>query len=152
MTPMVRNLWKMPWSTLFGMIIGGSAVLMTPAVIGPLRDAYDIAFPVLRMQGKLVAREPDAVVIHITGEKVRGDECRLRSVYGYTIMPNGLHADAIATRIDMPQTSRDRDRGYYDIGMWRVVPVNPGALRVLVVTQHDCVGRIVLSTIADVTL
>ena len=79
----------MPWSTAFGVLIGVGAVLMTPAVIGPVRDAYDLAFPVLRMHGTLVKREPDAVIVHISGEKVRGDECRLLAVYGYALMPDG---------------------------------------------------------------
>ena len=151
MTP-IRNLWRMPWSTAFGVLIGVGAVLMTPAVIGPVRDAYDLAFPVLRMHGTLVKREPDAVIVHISGEKVRGDECRLLAVYGYALMPDGRLADASATRIDVEQVGRVRDAGHYDIGHWRVVPVSMAATRVRVVTQHDCVGRVVLSTIADVPL
>ena len=148
----IRNWWRMPWSTAFGVLVGVGAVLMTPTVIGPLRDAYDTAFPVLVMTGKVIEREPDAVIVHISGEKIRGDECRLLSVYGYAIMPNGLLADATATRIDAPATGRVRDKGHYDIGNWRIVPVDRNAVRVRVVAQHDCVGRVVLSTIADVGL
>ena len=151
MTP-IRNLWRMPWSTALGVLIGVGAVLMTPAVIGPVRDAYDLAFPVLRMHGTLVEREPDAVIVHISGEKVRGDECRLLSVYGYAVMPDGRLTDASATRIDAPQVGRARDKGRYDIGHWRVVPVTMDAARAMLVAQHDCVGRVVLSTIADVAL
>ena len=144
--------WRMPWSTAAGVVIGVGAVLMTPTVIGPLRDAYDQAFPVLRMHGTVVARESDAVTIHIKGEKLRGDECRLLSVYGYAVMPSGALADATAKRVDIQETGRVRDAGVYDIGHWRVVPVSKNAVRVKVVTQHDCVGRVVISTIADVPL
>ena len=147
-----KNAWRMPWSTLFGVLIGVGAVLMTPTVIGPLRDIYDKAFPVLKMNGKIVERTEHSVVLHIIGEKIRGDECRLLSVYGYAILPNGLLSDATATRIDSVATGRIRDRGAYDIGLWRIVPVNLDAVRVRVIAQHDCVGRVVLSTIADVAL
>lgn len=149
---LVSNWWRMPWATLIGVAIGVGAVLMTPTVLGPLRDLYDDLFPVLRMSGTLVERDGDAVLIHIRGEKIRGDECRLLSVYGYAVMPDGRLTDATATRVDAPQQNRVRDRDHYDIGIWRVHPVLPGAVRAKVITQHDCVGRVVLSTIADVML
>ena len=148
----LRLPWRDPFTAFFGMLFGVLMVLATPSVIGPVRDWYDTMFPVLRMQGSVVERDNHSVVVHITGEKIRGDECRLLSVYGYSVMPNGILADATATRIDAAPTGRVRDRGYYDIGFWRVVPVTDRAARVMVVTQHDCVGRTVLSTIADVAL
>lgn len=148
----LRNFWRMPWSTLSGVVIGVAAVLIAPSVVGPMRDAYDGAFPVLRMTGEVVKREPGAVVIHIKGEKVRGDECRLLTVYGYTVAPSGVLIDASATRVDAVATGRVRESGHYDIGWWRVVPVSMDAKRAIVMTQHDCVGRVVLSTVADVAL
>lgn len=146
------SMWRMPWSTLMGAVIGVTAVLVTPNAVGPIRDLYDRYFPVLRMSGTVVERSGHSVVLHITGEKVRGDECRLLSVYGYAVMPSGFLADATATRLDREANSRVRDKGHYDIGLWRVVPVTDQAVGVRVVTQHDCVGRVVLSTIADVAL
>jgi hypothetical protein len=148
----LRNFWTMPWSTAAGGILGVLTVLATPNLVGPLRDAYDTAFPVVRMSGKLVQRDGDAVVLHISGNKLRGEECRLLAVYGYAVDAKGLLYDAVATRIDAPATNRMREAGSYDIGLWRVQPVVPGAVGVRVVAQHDCVGRVILSTIAEASL
>jgi hypothetical protein len=148
----MANVWRMPWSTLIGVCIGVGVILVTPQVIGPLRDAYDRQFPVLRMTGTVVAREPDAVVVHIRGEKIRGEECRLMDVYGYALDKDGRLHDATATRIDKPSENRVREAGVYDIGHWRVKPVPPNMTAIKVMTSHDCLGRVVLSTIAEVTL
>jgi hypothetical protein len=85
------DLWRMPWSTFIGVLLGVTLVFVTPSVVGPLSDIYDSAYPVLRMKGTVEAREADAVVLHISGEKMRGDECRLLAVYGYAV-----HADELA--------------------------------------------------------
>jgi hypothetical protein len=148
----IGNFWRMPWSTAFGVMIGVLAVLSTPTVIGPLRDVYDASFPVLRMTGTVVSRDGDSVTLHIKGEKLRGEECRLLAVYGYGIDRQGRLSDANASRTDAAVENRVRDRGVYDIGLWRVRPIGPDAVAVRVVTQHDCIGRVVLSTIAEATL
>jgi hypothetical protein len=142
----------MPWSTLLGVCIGILAVLATPTFVGPVRDLYDANFPVLRMSGEVISREGDAVVLHIKGKKLRGEECRLLTIYGYAVDIHGRLSDATATRIDQEQTARVREEGDYDIGLWRVRPINPDSVAVKVVTQHDCVGRVVLSTIAEAAL
>jgi hypothetical protein len=149
---MIAHAWRMPWSTLAGIVIGVFVVLVTPTWVGPLRDAYDSSFPVLRMSGTVVARDDDSVTLHIRGEKLRGEECRLLSVYGYAVGPSGRLSDATATRVDQQPTARVRDAGDYDIGHWRVRPVTSDAVAVKVVAQHDCVGRVVLSTIAEANL
>jgi hypothetical protein len=104
------------------------------------------------MSGEVVSREGDAIVLHIKGKKLRGEECRLLSVYGYAIDAKGRLSDATANRIDTEQTNRTREEGDYDIGHWRVRPINPDSVAVKVVTQHDCVGRVILSTIAEAKL
>jgi hypothetical protein len=142
----------MPFSTVLGVVLGVFAVLAMPSWVGPVREAYDSIFPVLQMKGVLVDRQGSAVMIHIQGRKLRGEECRLLHVYGYAIQQDGRLSDATATRIDQPIDGRTRDAGFYDIGIWRVQPVDEDATGVKVVTQHDCVGRVVLSTIAEVTL
>ena len=148
----IKNFWRMPWSTLAGVILGGSVVLMMPAFIGPLRDAYDAYFPVVRMTGALHEKTDSYVVLHITGEKVRGEECRQLAVFGYSIDAAGRLHDAVAQRIDPVQAGRVRDKGYYDIGLWKVQPIYPNSVAVKVVVQHDCVGRVVLSTLAETAL
>jgi hypothetical protein len=142
----------MPWSTAIGVCIGVLAALATPAMVGPVRNLYDDLFPVTRMRGELVEREPGAVVLRITGEKLRGNECRLLAVYGYSVLPDDSLADADASRIDAPAAPRLRNAGSYNLGLWRVAPVAADATGVRVVAQYDCVGRIVLSVIADTDL
>ena len=142
----------MPCSTAVGVLIGGSGVVVSPSVVGPVLDAYDRVFPVMRMSGVLVEREPDAILIDMTGEKLRGKECRLLSVYGETLMPSGKWVDATATRIDREQVGKVRGAGQYDIGRWRIKPVSMDAIRAKVLMQHDCVGRVVISVVADVAI
>lgn len=149
----ISNLWKMPWSTLMGVCIGVAAVMSLPEIAGPLRGWYDDQFPVLRMSGKIVDRRGDAVILEITGEKLRGEECRLVSVYGYTVDGAGMKdTRAIVERVDRQATGQVRDDGYYNIGLWSVRPVGPDVKRVQVYTHHDCFGRAVLSVIADVAV
>ena len=147
--PVVRML-SMPWASLLGVFLGITIVLAIPAFVGPLRDTYDEYFPVMNMTGALESRDIDSAILRIKGQKVRGDECRLLSTYGYSIQPDGFLKDASAIRVDRPATGRVRDKGYYDIGLWRVHPVETNAVGAQVVMQHDCVGRVVLSTVADV--
>jgi hypothetical protein len=146
---MIGRFWRMPWSTAFGAIAGIVIVLTMPSVIGPLREWYDASFPVLKMSGDVISRDSDSVSLHIKGEKLRGEECRLLAVYGYAIDKEGRLSDANATRMDVAVEGRIRDKGLYDIGIWKIRPVRKDAVAVRVVTQHDCIGRIVLSTIAE---
>lgn len=142
----------MPWSTLTGALVGVLLVIAVPEWAAPLRNLYDSQWPVLRMTGVVVERDSDSVVVHITGRKLRGEECRLLSVYGYSVDAVGRLSDAVATRVDREQASRARAEGDYDIGLWRVRPVGPDAVSVKVMTSHDCLGRVVLSTIAEASL
>lgn len=140
----------MPFAILAGVIIGVSVVYVTPQLLGMATAAYDSVFPVLTMRGELVSRDADYVDVHIRGTKHRGEECRLVSVYAYTVRADGLRADAFANRMDQPQAGRLRGVGEWDIGIWRVRPVDSLASRAEVWTHHNCVGRDVLTRIADV--
>jgi hypothetical protein len=146
----VLRFWRMPWSTLAGACIGILLVLGTPDIVAPVRDAYDALRPVLRMQGQLVSRDADGVLLHIHGTKLRGEECRIVAVYGYARQRGGSLTDAVATRVNGPQDKRPREQGQYDIGLWRVAPLGPDPVGAKVVAHHECVGRVILSTIAEV--
>lgn len=147
-----RAIAAMPVAVLVGSVIGVMAVYIAPQFVGSVTAVYDDIFPVLTMSGKLVNKGPDYVDIHIKGKKHRGEECRLMNVYGYTRRPDGLRADAVATRIDKSETRRIRDEGDWDIGIWRVQPVDSLADRAEVWTHHNCVGRDILTRIAEVRL
>lgn len=150
MRPAMRAVVAMPFSILFGATLGLVGLYTAPQIMGWITSAYDEAFPVVTMRGRLVARGDDYVDIHIAGVKNRGEECRLQNVYGYTRRADGLRADAQATRQDKPETRRLRDQGAWDVGIWRVQPVDPLADTAEVWTHHNCVGRDVLTRIAEV--
>lgn len=142
----------MPLTIIVGVVTGLMIAWTAPAMVSWATDAYDAAFPVMRMSGTLVEAGSDYADVAITGRKLRGEECRLHSVYAYSLRSDGSRADASATRVDRPASSRLRDHGVYDIGVWRIYPVIANAARVQVWTHHVCVGRDVLSMIADVPL
>jgi len=148
----VLQFWRMPWSALFGACVGVLMVLSTPEIVTDIRGVYDKFRPVLKMSGTVVSRDEDSVTLHITGEKLRGEECRLLSVFGYSVDKDGRLFDALAERIDRTATRRVREQGNYDIGLWRVKPITPDAVGVQVVAQHDCVGRVVLTVMAEARL
>jgi len=141
---------EMPIAAALGLIIGLGAAAVGPHVVGGSLALYDEMFPVMSMTGHVVAADSESVTIHITGRKNRGEECRLVSVYGYTFNGSDPPLDAVAERIDKPAEGRIREKGFYDIGRWRVYPVGLNATRVEVWTHHECVGRPILSKIAEV--
>lgn len=149
---LLRLLVGMPLTVALGIGIGLLIAWSAPQFVGLATEAYDEAFPVLRMRGELVDVQADYADLRIRGEKLRGEECRLVKVYAYTVRSDGSRADADALRQDLPQTARPRPAGVYDIGVWRVRPIDAAAVRAQVWTHHSCVGRDVLSLIADVAL
>jgi hypothetical protein len=149
----MKRLLQMPFAIFVGIVFGLLFSLLMPVLGGSFLSAYDGVFPVLRMSGTIVSKDGDSVVLHISGVKLRGEECRLVSVYGYTVDDKSMrYTDAIVQRVDMAQTGRVRDKGLYDIGLWSVRPVGSDTKRVQVYTHHECLGRAVLSIIADVSL
>ena len=149
---MIRPFIEMPVAATVGVIAGLLMAFFAPQLVGGALGIYDANFPVLTMSGTITKVEPSAVTVHIQGTKHRGEECKLVNVYGYTVNAIGVRKDAIAERVDTPSTGRVRDKGTYDIGLWRVYPVDADAVSVQVWTHHDCVGRPILSKISDVTL
>lgn len=149
---MIHNLTKTPMAAIVGVILGLGLAIMAPQISTSLLSAYDNHFPVLTMTGSIVKVEASAITLKISGTKHRGEECRLVSVYGYTLSADGIKHDAIAERVDTPAMGRIRDKGTYDIGLWRVYPVVSNAVSLEVWTHHTCVNRPVLSKISDVKL
>ena len=110
------------------------------------------ASPVVRMSGTLVGRDAQSVHIHIRGEKLR--ECRYAGVSAYAIDTGGVRHDANIRRTDaVHDNGRTKPPGLYDLGVWRVWPITPQAVRVMVVVEHLCgSGVAVRSLIAEVPL
>lgn len=150
---MMHNIWRMPYTAVVGVLIGALVALSMPWVFGVAGDIMDDTWPVLTMHGTLVDHGADYVTVHIEGTKHRGDECRLRAVYGMSVDLDGVRRAAVASRMDgTPPIGMTLDSGRYDIGVWVVRPVHWDAVSVEVYTEHVCAGRPMRSKIADVDL
>lgn len=151
---MIKQVFTMPVAALIGVLLGLIGGIAGPQIMGSMTSIYDDIFPVLSMSGRLVDYKPGEVTVHITGRKNRGEECRLIGVYGYTYTGDRMvpRKDAIAQRIDLPQSGRPRSEGFYDIGIWRVWPVGDDAKTVEVWTHHECYGRPVQTKVADISI
>ena len=106
---------------------------------------YDNTFPVVTMSGKVTNRMDDFVDVNVGGEKHR--PCKFVSLQAFTRL-NGVLRDSNLKRVDMPAAGDTKPLGSFNIGVWRVWPVNGGNEVVMYVT-HDCDGRFVVTKIAD---
>lgn len=142
MKPILDNKWTLIFALAF-------ALLMQP-VAPLLLNWYNAASPVVSMSGVVVAKSPEAVVIHITGDKLRS--CVFIRVTAMVETKYGSLLDAYLERTGgKPHDGATKPIGRHDLGLWRVWPVE-GAVRAIVFVQHDCAGAAVLSRIADVDL
>lgn len=119
-------------------------------------DADRIAFwwrPVVKMQGDLVAKtSAGEALIHIYGAKLRGEECVYKGLQAFGDRAAGPVVDLRIARVDLPEGSNTKPAGGYDIGAWRVWPVQ-GLIQVNVYVTHDCgTGRLWATKIAEVKL
>ena len=141
-----RTAWATPWTALVGIAIG---ISVAPG--GGFDWAYalwDEVNPVVRMQGVVVDRAPDAVTLHIRGEKLR--TCQYLQIRAYAERDDRLY-DINHERVDRPEDGHTKPKGVFDIGKWRLWPV-AGSTRVAVFTKHSCSGRLVVTKVADVSL
>lgn len=144
--------FQLPMGIVAGASVAVLLVLWFPVLVGLMFDAFDDLYPVLTMRGRVVKVEADTVYVHIKGTKNRGTECKLARIYGYWIEADGTRHLATATRIDIPAVGATHLAGKHDIGVWAIRPVQPDAVSVRVLTEHNCVGRFMKTKIADVTL
>lgn len=107
--------------------------------------------PVVVMQGELVEKEGDRVLIHMYGKKLRGVECEYKGIQAFGDRINGLPVDLSSNRIDKPITGATKDSGSYDIGVWEVFPVKE-VYRVRVNVAHECGKSRVSTEIASINL
>jgi hypothetical protein len=152
--PHITNFWKAPISTAFGVIIGVCVVLLAPNVLGPVLAAWDQAFPVVEpVDAELVDRHGDEVILSITAKKNKGEECTLIRIYGYGIDAAGVYSLATVRRPDgSPFMGIVHGEGTHDFGLWRIKPTDADTVRVQVYVEHNCLGRVIKSKMADVKL
>ena len=81
--------WVRHWSIIVGIVAGA---LVLPAAwhdVVAWRDAAEQqrqeSTPVIAQSSVLVSARPDEVIIHVKGERLRGDECEYRGAAAYTL-------------------------------------------------------------------
>lgn len=141
-----------PFFAVVGGLIGLTWAVALPDIVGWASDFYDGVRPIVRVQSEIVQRSLNSVTVHMSGEKLRGDECRLMTIYAYTIDSGGKSFDANITRLDRPRDGRQRERGTYDFGVWEIWPVDATAKSVEVWLHHSCRGRDVLTKVVSLKL
>lgn len=144
---MRRQPSRMPY-LIFAFLVGA---LLSPLVanISPMSgNLYDKIYPVVTMVGKIKGRNEDSVDVQMGGTKHRS--CKFLRLQGFTRL-DGVLRDSNITRIDAKSEGITKPLGTFDIGVWRVWPIN-GGTDVVVYVNHDCDGRIVVTKIADAQL
>ena len=120
-------------------------------MLGP--DVYDdtrfYLRPVAKMQGELVEKTPEYLRVHITGEKVRGVECRYLGMQAFGDRAVGSPVDLTIRRVDMPSEGLTKPQGKFDIGTWELRP-SFGVTVAKIYTTHDCDGTLRATKIAEV--
>lgn len=140
--------WRHPSAVLIGALTGLALVLWWPLVLDLSERVTDSAYPVILSQSRLISKTDTEAVVGVMITKQR--DCDFRTLQGYSRMRGGVLHSAHTERVDFPVMGVSRPAGAtYDAGQWKVWPV-AGAEGVVLYVQHDCGGRIVSSTFADV--
>lgn len=150
----LSNFWKMPFATAFGLLWGMGLVLVWPNLAGPVIAAYDSAFPVIEpVEAEVTDRHGDEVYLNIIAKKNRGEECTLIRIYGYGIDNAGVFSLATVRRPDgSTHAGIIHGEGTHDFGLWRIKPTDEDTVRVQVFVEHNCLGRVIKSKMADAKL
>lgn len=149
-----ENLWRMPFATLFGAFLGVAVVLFAPWFVGPITAAWDAAFPVIEpVDSYIVERRGDELLLNITARKRKGEECTLVRLYGYSVDRMGTYQLATVRRPDgSPHMGIVHDKGLHDFGVWKIKPFDANDAKVIVYVEHNCLGRIIKSKLAEADL
>lgn len=142
------------WASLLGLVFGA---FFMPTMIDrwqsrerAAHEAMQRGAPVVTMQGQVVGRGDAEVMVRIIGVKHR--ECRYLGLQAYSVSAAGVFADANIKRADLDERGDTKPPGTFDLGVWRIWPLQAGASRALVYVNHDCAGVHVRTVIADVAL
>lgn len=147
-----RHFWFLLLAPILGVLLG--------SYLSTLNIHDRVSFwwtPVVTMTGELIAPPTDSyVVIRMRGTKHRGAECEYKGIQAVGDRLVGEAVDLHISRVDMPELGNTKPQGDYDIGTWRVWPVD-GVRTVVVYVTHHCMnddGRVsrVATQIAKVNL
>lgn len=146
----MKRFYETRYTLLLSALLGYFLAASSPLTI--MLSVYDRVFPVVVMEGTLVTRLDDgSAVIHLTGEKRR--DCAYVKIDSYSMNQLGIIKDANQERVDgVPNDGASKPVGKYDLGTWRIFPVDPDASKVSMYSVHRCSDRTVYTKIAEVPL
>ena len=142
-----KNLMFLFFAPLLGVMLGSYLSTF---------NAYNkVAFwlrPVAVMHGDVVAGPTDNyIIVHMYGRKLRGEECVYKGTQAFGERAVGPTVDLRIARVDIPETGNTKPSGDYDIGNWRIWPVD-GVNIVRVYVTHECNGRFWATKITEVNI
>lgn len=147
---MTRQILHMKWTVIFSIALG--YLLSTSAIgTGALLGIYDSLWPVVTMQGTLIEKGDGFAVVHISGTKHR--KCQFLQIDSYATNQEGMIRDANETALgDVPYDGGSKPPGSFDLGQWRIFPIDKRAVSLQMYVEHSCDGRMVITKIVEVPL
>lgn len=151
------RLWQRHWSILAGVAIGVLLIPVISAEWQAWRHERQIlaeqGTPVVQASAVIVERKPDAVLLRVTGVKVR--DCKLVGTQAFSVHQSVMSI-ARMERVGgpVPINLTPRPVGPFDMGVIRVWPVTNEADEVVLYALHTCgpLNIEVRSTLARVAL
>ena len=149
--------WLRHWSIICGIVTGALLLPVAWHDLAAWRHGVEQqrqeSMPVVAQSSVLVSASPDEVVIHVKGERLRGDECEYKGAAAYTLAPDRGPKLANIDRPGLiPPVGVTRPKGPFDGGLWRVWPLEDGATTVLIQARYICAGHAVRATLAQVSI
>lgn len=144
------------WSVILGLIVGAVLLPVMQTEWASWRIERRIiaeqGTPVVKASAEILHREPGAVVLHITGEKLR--DCKLVGTQAFSVRNAVMTAARMEREWPMPLVLTPRPIGPFDMGRIRVWPVGDDAEEVVLYALHTCGSHNVevRSTLARVNL
>lgn len=122
--PTLRLLGREAAIVVAGVTVGLSAAwVWWPAALKWQEDrrvALARAQPVLVTRTEVVQRYDREIIVHIVGERLRGDECNFVGRQAYAIGDGGRMIAAETARLDIPERRTTLPVGPHDLGTWRI--------------------------------
>lgn len=144
------------WSLILGVIVGAVLLPVVQTEWASWRTERRIiaeqGTPVVKASAGILRREPGAVVLHVTGVKLR--DCKLVGTQAFSVRQSVMTPARMEREWPFPLTLTPRPIGPFDMGRVRVWPVGDDAEEVVLYALHTCGAHNVevRSTLARVNL
>ena len=143
----LHSMSKMRWTLVLAAVAGALMAPVGQAWWTSLLTAYDEQRPIVSMRAVVTSSDEESITVNIDGRKLR--QCDYIRMQAYARSPQGNLTDAYIRRLDRQELGDTKPLGWFNVGSWRIWPVNVGS-DVLIYVQHDCNGRIVQTKIAEI--